>query len=104
MPQGDLSIQSFEFLQSFEWDFLTLELPSSWKYSAYWRNHAAVSPQQTGENRWIWELTGTREASGVEFLLIRMRWTSPVLPAEAGDSNPVRSAMLHNLAECVRDP
>lgn len=36
---------------------LTLELPSSWKYSAYWRNHAAVSPQQTGENRWSWELT-----------------------------------------------
>lgn len=35
---------------------LTLELPSNWKYSAYWRNHVAVNPQQTGENRWSWEL------------------------------------------------
>ncbi len=34
----------------------TLELPSTWKYSVYWRNHAPVSPQQTGENRWVWEL------------------------------------------------
>jgi uncharacterized protein DUF3857/transglutaminase superfamily protein len=34
----------------------TLELPSTWKYSVYWRNHVPVSPQQTGENRWLWEL------------------------------------------------
>jgi len=34
----------------------TLELPSTWKYSAYWRNHAPVSPQPAGENRWVWEL------------------------------------------------
>src|SRR2546429_2386615 len=33
-----------------------LELPSTWKYTAYWRNHAAASPQQAGENRWTWEL------------------------------------------------
>jgi transglutaminase-like putative cysteine protease len=33
-----------------------LELPSAWGYTAYWRNRAAVSPQQTGENRWTWEL------------------------------------------------
>lgn len=36
---------------------LTLELPSNWKYSAYWRNHATVSPQPTGQNRWTWEVT-----------------------------------------------
>ena len=35
----------------------SLELPSAWGYTAYWRNRAAVSPQQTGENRWTWELT-----------------------------------------------
>ena len=34
----------------------TLELPSTWKYSVYWRNHTPVPPQQTGENRWVWEL------------------------------------------------
>lgn len=33
-----------------------LELPSTWKYSVYWRNHAPVSPQQPGQNRWVWEL------------------------------------------------
>ncbi len=33
-----------------------LELPATWKYTAYWRNRAAVSPQQIGENRWTWEL------------------------------------------------
>ncbi len=33
-----------------------LELPSTWSYTAYWRNRPAVSPQQTGENRWSWEL------------------------------------------------
>jgi len=33
-----------------------LELPATWGYTAYWRNHAAMSPQQTGENRWTWEL------------------------------------------------
>jgi len=34
----------------------TLELPSTWKYTVYWRNHAPVSPQQRGENRWLWEI------------------------------------------------
>jgi hypothetical protein len=34
----------------------TLELPKAWRYSEYWRNHSAVSPQRTGENRWTWEL------------------------------------------------
>jgi hypothetical protein len=34
----------------------TLELPATWKYTVYWRNHPSVSPQQTGENRWVWEL------------------------------------------------
>ena len=34
----------------------TLDMPSGWRYSAYWRNHAGVNPQQTGENRWTWEL------------------------------------------------
>jgi transglutaminase-like putative cysteine protease len=34
----------------------SLELPATWSYTAYWRNHAAMSPQQTGENRWTWEL------------------------------------------------
>jgi len=33
-----------------------LELPSNWSYTGYWRNRAAMSPQQTGENRWTWEL------------------------------------------------
>jgi Domain of Unknown Function with PDB structure (DUF3857)/Transglutaminase-like superfamily len=33
-----------------------LELPSTWSYAAYWRNRAAVSPQQTGETRWTWEV------------------------------------------------
>lgn len=33
-----------------------LELPSTWKFMAYWRNHTAASPQQTGETRWTWEL------------------------------------------------
>src|SRR6266571_1185678 len=27
-----------------------LELPSTWSYTAYWRNRAPVSPQQSGEN------------------------------------------------------
>ena len=34
-----------------------LELPPKWSYSAYWRNYAAVNPQQAGENRWTWELS-----------------------------------------------
>ena len=34
----------------------TLEMPAGWRYSAYWRNHAALNPQQTGDNRWTWEL------------------------------------------------
>jgi hypothetical protein len=34
----------------------TLEIPRAWRYTAYWRNHAAVNPQRTGENRWTWEL------------------------------------------------
>jgi len=34
----------------------TLELPPTWSYTAYWRNHAPVSPQQTSGNRWTWEL------------------------------------------------
>lgn len=34
-----------------------LELPQNWSYTAYWRNHAVVNPQQAGENRWTWELT-----------------------------------------------
>jgi len=33
-----------------------LELPSTWSYTAYWRNRAPVSPQQSGENRWTWDL------------------------------------------------
>jgi len=33
-----------------------LELPPTWNYAATWRNHETVSPQQTGVNRWIWEL------------------------------------------------
>lgn len=34
----------------------TLELPANWKYSVYWRNHLPVSPQPSGQNRWVWEL------------------------------------------------
>jgi len=34
-----------------------LELPPSWTHAAYWRNHEPVSPQQTGDNRWTWELS-----------------------------------------------
>jgi transglutaminase-like putative cysteine protease len=34
----------------------TLEMPPGWRYSAYWRNHTALNPQQTGDNRWTWEL------------------------------------------------
>ena len=34
----------------------TLELPANWRYTAYWRNRATVTPQQTGDNRWTWEL------------------------------------------------
>lgn len=34
----------------------TLELPPGWRYRAYWRNHAAVNPQQADNNRWTWEL------------------------------------------------
>jgi hypothetical protein len=34
----------------------TLELPATWTNTAYWRNRAAVPPQQTGDNRWTWEL------------------------------------------------
>jgi hypothetical protein len=34
----------------------TLEMPRGWRYSVYWRNHPAVNPQQTEENRWTWEL------------------------------------------------
>lgn len=33
-----------------------LELPQNWSYTAYWRNHAVVNPQQAGQNRWTWEL------------------------------------------------
>jgi hypothetical protein len=33
-----------------------LELPSTWSYTAYWRNRVPVNPQQAGENRWTWEL------------------------------------------------
>jgi len=33
-----------------------LELPSSWTYTATWRNRDPVKPQQTGNNRWTWEL------------------------------------------------
>lgn len=33
-----------------------LELPSNWSYTTYWRNRSPVSPQQSGENRWTWEL------------------------------------------------
>jgi hypothetical protein len=35
---------------------LALDLPSNWSYTAYWRNHVAVSPKPTGQNRWMWEL------------------------------------------------
>lgn len=34
-----------------------VELPSSWTYAVSWRNHAPVSPQQSGDNRWTWDLT-----------------------------------------------
>jgi hypothetical protein len=34
-----------------------LELPSSWTYAVSWRNHAPLSPQQSGDNRWTWEFT-----------------------------------------------
>ena len=34
-----------------------LELPPSWTHAVYWRNHEPVSPQQTGANRWTWELS-----------------------------------------------
>jgi predicted transglutaminase-like cysteine proteinase len=33
-----------------------LELPQNWSYTAHWRNHVVVNPQQAGENRWTWEL------------------------------------------------
>jgi hypothetical protein len=33
-----------------------LELPSTWSYTAYWRNRTAAIPQQSRENRWTWEL------------------------------------------------
>jgi len=36
---------------------LVLELPPNWSYATYWRNHAAIPPQQTGDHRWTWELT-----------------------------------------------
>jgi hypothetical protein len=34
----------------------TLEMPPGWNYTAYWRNHISVTPQQTGGNRWTWDL------------------------------------------------
>jgi transglutaminase-like putative cysteine protease len=34
-----------------------LELPPSWTHTASWRNREPVSPQQTGDNRWTWELS-----------------------------------------------
>jgi hypothetical protein len=34
----------------------TLELPPNWGYVAYWRNHVAVPPRSTGDNKWSWEL------------------------------------------------
>src|SRR5262249_41423956 len=33
-----------------------LELPPTWTYAVTLRNHAGVSPQQTGDNHWTWEL------------------------------------------------
>ena len=36
---------------------LVLDLPPNWSYTAYWRNYAPVSPQQTGDSRWTWELS-----------------------------------------------
>lgn len=46
--QDEIPVQRARFI---------LELPPTWTYTAYWRNHTAMSPQQTGENRWTWELT-----------------------------------------------
>jgi transglutaminase-like putative cysteine protease len=34
-----------------------LELPPSWTYAASWRNHQPLNPQQTGDNRWTWDLS-----------------------------------------------
>jgi transglutaminase-like putative cysteine protease len=45
--QDEIPVQHARFI---------LELPATWGYTAYWRNHAVMSPQQTGENRWTWEL------------------------------------------------
>lgn len=55
------------FVQQAIWSFqdkipvrharFTLEIPRAWRYHAYWRNHATLNPQQTGENRWTWDLT-----------------------------------------------
>jgi len=36
---------------------LSLELPSNWTYTPYWRNTSAVNPRQSGDNRWMWELS-----------------------------------------------
>ncbi len=42
-----------------------LELPPSWAHATYWRNREPVIPQQSGNNRWTWELSDI-EAVGSE--------------------------------------
>jgi len=51
------AIWSFQDEMPVRFARLSLELPSNWTYTSYWRNTSVVNPRQSGENRWTWELS-----------------------------------------------
>ncbi len=56
-PSVSQSIWSFQDKIPVKRSRFSLQLPANWSYAAYWRNHPVLAPQQTGDNRWTWELT-----------------------------------------------
>ena len=56
-PSVSQSIWSFQDKIPVKRSRFSLQLPTNWSYKAYWRNHSVLAPQQSGDNRWTWELT-----------------------------------------------
>src|SRR5712692_9948649 len=46
----------------------TLQLPATWEFRSFWRNHADVKPRQEGANRWVWELDNVPALAAEPFM------------------------------------
>jgi len=92
----------------------SLDLPEDWEYEYHVRNHADLSPQQTGRNRWVWEwrdLLAIPDEEGMPALpqvaaslLLAYFPQEPVRSAESFDSWDRVAGWFHRLIEPRSQP